>query len=171
MLHQNARIVRSFLRAHLGSRQVARVIYGAIIGLALLVVLEQHPPSDGAVAGSLIATAVAVGLAELYSEIVGSETRTRHRVGRRELATFADDALAVGFGISFPAVFFVLAALGVLETDTAFRIARWSGLGLIGFYGWVAGRLAGQRPAVCVLQGLAVAALGGLLIVVKALIH
>ena len=65
----------------------------------------------------------------------------------------------------------VLAALGVLETDTAFRIARWSGLGLIGFYGWVAGRLAGQRPAVCVLQGLAVAALGGLLIVVKALIH
>ena len=81
--------------------------------------------------------------------------------GRRELATFADDALAVGFGISFPAVFFVLAALGVLETDTAFRIARWSGLGLIGFYGWAAGRLAGQRPAVCVLQGLAVAALGG----------
>jgi hypothetical protein len=136
-----------------------------------LVVLEQHPPSDAAVAASLIATAVAVGLAELYSEIVGAETRTRHRVGRHELAEFADDALAVGFGISFPAVFFVLAALGVLDTDAAFRVARWSGLGLIAFYGWAAGRLAGQRPAVCVLQGVAVAALGGLLIVVKALIH
>ena len=89
------------LAAHLGSRQVARVIYGAIIGLALLVVLEQHPPGDrGGQRGRCIATAVAVGLAELYSEIVGTETRTRHRVDRAAAREFADDALAVGFGVA-----------------------------------------------------------------------
>jgi len=163
--------LRQALAAHLGSRQVARVIYGAIIGLALLVVLEQHPPGPGVVAASLIATAVAVGLAELYSEIVGSETRMHRRVSRAELAELSDDVLAVAFGVAFPVVFFVLAALGAMETDTAFSIARWSGLGLIGCYGYAAGRLAGQRQVVCLLQGIAVAAIGGILIAIKALIH
>ena len=83
----------------------------------------------------------------------------------------ADDALAVAFGVCFPAVFFVLAALDVLSTDTAFKVARWSGLGLIGCYGYAAGRLAGARRLTCVLQALAVTAIGGVLIAVKALLH
>ncbi len=121
--------------------------------------------------GSLLATAVAVGLAELYSEVVGTETRTRRHVARQQVAEMLDDAVAVAFGVAFPAVFFVLAALDAMDTDTAFRIARWSGLGLIGFYGYAAGRLAGERQLRCVLQALAVVAVGGALIAVKALIH
>jgi hypothetical protein len=120
---------------------------------------------------SLVATGIAVGLAELYAEVVGTETRLRHRIDRAHLATMADDALAVAFGVCFPAVFFVLAALDVLSTDTAFQIARWSGLGLIGLYGYAAGRLAGAGRLTCLLQALAVAAIGGALIAVKALLH
>ena len=163
--------LRQAVAAHLGSRQVARVIYGAIIGLALLVALEQHPPAAGVVVASLVATGFAVGLAELYSEIVGTETRTHHRIERGELVEFANDAVAVTFGVAFPSVFFILAAFGAITTDTAFVIARWSGLGLIGFYGYAAGRLAGARPLACVLQALAVTAIGGALIVIKALVH
>src|SRR4051794_13259570 len=37
--------LRRAVDAHLGSRDVARVIYGSIIGLALVVALGQHPPS------------------------------------------------------------------------------------------------------------------------------
>ena len=33
------------LEDHLGSQQVSRVIYGSIIGLALVVALEVHPPT------------------------------------------------------------------------------------------------------------------------------
>jgi hypothetical protein len=33
------------VRTHPGSRQVARVIYGTIIGLALVVALGEHPPA------------------------------------------------------------------------------------------------------------------------------
>jgi len=134
-------------------------------------VIQQHPPSAAVVAGSLVTTAIAVGLAEVYSAIVGTETRTRHRISRRHLGEIADDALAVGFGISFPAVFFVLAAIDVISLDAAFRVARWSGIGLIGFYGYAAGRLAGNRRAVCLLQAAAVAGIGALVIGLKALIH
>ena len=161
----------SVVEDHLGSTQVARLIYGAIIGLALVVALEHDPPGAGVVASGLVATAVAVGLAELYSEIVGTEVRTRRRVDRASLREMAEDGAAVAFGVAFPAVFFVLSAAGVMEVDTAFRLAKWSGLGLIGFYGFCAGRLAGAGMLGALGQALAVALIGGFLIGLKALVH
>ncbi len=159
------------IESHLGSAQVARVIYGAIIGLALLVTFERHPPTAGVVAGSLVATGVAVALAELYSEIVGAETRTRHRVERAQLRHYGIDAAAVFAGVSFPALFFVLAALDWLELDTAFDLAKWTGVGLIGGYGYAAGRLSGAGHLGSLLQAAGVAAIGAILIGIKALIH
>jgi hypothetical protein len=159
------------IEAHLGTRQVGRVIYGAIIGLALVLVVEAHPPGAGVIAGSLVATGVAVGLAELYAEVVGTETRTRHRVSRERLAEIGDDVIAVFFGVSFPAVFFVLAAAGAIELHTAFQLARWTGLGLIGFYGYMAGRLAGAGWLTCLIQAIGAAVIAGALIIVKALLH
>ena len=151
---------------------MSRVIYGAIIGLALVAALEEHPPGAGAMAGTLLATALVVGLAELYSGIVGTETRT-HRLGvkREEARGLVDEAVAVAFGIAFPAVFFALAAAGAMEVGTAFEVAKWSGLGLIGFYGFWAARLAGAGPLTSLLHAVAVGLLGGLLIALKALLH
>jgi len=137
--------VHASVAAHLGSRQVARVIYGAIIGLALVVALKAHPPSSVAMIGSIVGTAIAVALAELYSEVLGTETRLRRRVRSREIAPMLDEVAAVTFGVAFPAVFFVLSALGAIERDTAFVLAEWTGVGLIAFYGFCAGRLAGER--------------------------
>jgi hypothetical protein len=163
--------VRRAIEAHLSTEQVAHVIYGAIIGLALVAALEAHPPRPGVMAGTLVATAVAVGLAELYSQVVGAETRNRRHLGRDELRELLRDVAAVGFGVAFPAVFFVLAAAGVLEDHTAFTVAKWSGLGLISFYGFAAGRLAGAGLAAALVQALAVGVVGGALIAFKALVH
>jgi hypothetical protein len=162
---------RRAVEAHLDSKQVSRVIYGAIIGLALVVALEHHPPPPGVVAATLLATAVAVGLAELYSELVGTEVRTRRRMRSADARRMLADVAAVALGVGFPCLFFVLAAAGALDEETAFTIAKWSGLGLIGFYGFCAARLTGAGVAASVLQALVVGAIGGALIAVKALIH
>jgi hypothetical protein len=159
------------ISAHLASRQVTRVVYGAIIGLALIVSLEKHPPEAGVVIGSLVATALAVAFAELYAEYVGTETRERHRINRSEFAHMLDDSVAVAFGVAFPGIFFLLSVLGLLELDTAFRLAKWSGLGLIAFYGFCAGRLAGASVRRSLVQAMAVAAIGGIVIAFKALVH
>ena len=163
--------MRASIEAHLGSRQVGRVVYGSIIGLALIVALSGHPPGAGAVIASLLATAVAVGLAELYAEIVGIETSERHRVRRDQVGELIDDSLAVAFGVAFPAVFFLLSVLGAMEVDTAFAFAKWTGLGLIGFYGFAAGRYAGAPVSRALLQGVGAAAIGAALIAFKALVH
>ena len=171
MLQENAPIVRRFLRAHLGSRQVARVIYGAIIGLALVVALEAHPPAPHAVIATLIGTTVAVALAELYSELVGFETVRRRKAGRRELRDLYGDMAAVSFGIAFPSVFFVLAAADVLSDDAAFAVAKWAGLGLIGLYGFAGARLSGAGLRASIFQATAVALIGAALIGLKAVVH
>src|SRR4051794_31643037 len=116
--------VRAAIEAHLGSQDVARVIYGTIIGLALVVALGQHPPTATQAAAAIVATAVAVGLAEVYSEFVATEARERRPVSRGELRELTTSSAAVAFGACFPAVFFVLAALEVMEVGTAFTLAK-----------------------------------------------
>jgi hypothetical protein len=161
----------SWVEDHLGSGQVSRVIYGAIIGLALVVALEHDPPRPAVMVGTLVGTSIAVALAELYSDIVGTEVRTRRRVDRGGLREIATDVGAVAFGISFPAVFFLLSAVGAMEVETAFDLAKWSGLGLIGFYGFCAARLSGMGLGAALAQAAAVATIGGFLIALKALVH
>jgi hypothetical protein len=163
--------VREAIRAHLDSPQVARVVYGSIIGLALVVALEAHPPSAGFVIGALLATAMAVALAELYSEAIGGEMRAHRRLERAEMRDMAVDAGAVAFGVGFPAVFFLLAAAGALEERTAFTVAKWTGLGLIGAYGFAASRLAGLNVGGALVRGAGIAAVGAFLIAVKAILH
>jgi hypothetical protein len=163
--------MRTAIEGHLQARHVARVLNGAIIGMAVIVVLEHRPPRVWVVAGTLLATAVAVGLAELYSEVVGTQTRHRRRIARDQAASILQDSAAVAFGVSFPVIFFVLAAVGLLELHTAFTVAKWSGLGLIGFFGFLAGRLAGAGVGLALTEGLAGVVIGGALIAFKALVH
>jgi hypothetical protein len=133
--------------------------------------LEKHPPAAGTTAGLIVATALAVGLAEVYSEFVGAEARKRRMLARAEIRKLAGDAAAVIGGAGFPAIFFVLAALDVIELDTAFTLAIWSGLGLICVYGFLAARLAGAGSALALLHALGVGAIGGILIALKSLLH
>lgn len=156
---------------HLGSTQVSRVIYGSIIGLALVVALEHDPPRPAVMVGTLVGTALAVGLAELYSDIVGTEVRTRQRVARAHVGEIAADVGAVALGIGFPAVFFLLSVADAMEVETAFALAKWSGLALIGLYGFVAARLAGARLPAALVQAVAIALIGAFLIGLKALVH
>jgi hypothetical protein len=163
--------VRRFLDSHLASSQVARVVYGAIIGLALVVALEAHPPRPGVVVATLLGTGLAVGLAEVYSETLGTEIRTRSRVEGERMRSIWVDTAAVFVGIALPAVFFLLAALGAFDTDTAFDLAKWSGLGLIALYGFLAARLGGATLASALIKSVAVALIGAFLIALKALVH
>jgi hypothetical protein len=155
----------------MGSRDVARVVYGSIIGLALVLALQAHPPPAGQTAGLLLGTAVAVGLAELYAEIVATEARTRRTINAPQVREMAVDALAVMFGAGFPAIFFVLAAAGVMDTDLAFNLSKWSGLGLICGYGFLAARMAGQGLGRALVHAAALGIAAGALIALKAVLH
>ena len=163
--------MRATLESHLGSRAVARVVYGAIIGLTLVVTAEGHPPRAGVMAAWLLMTGLTVALAEVYSEVIGIETSERRRVTRHQLAHLIGQGWALVFGVAFPGVFFLLAILDAFQIDTAFALAKWTGLGLIGFYGYWAARFAGSPIPRALAQAAAVALVGGIVIAFKALVH
>ena len=163
--------MRASIEEHLGSQQVGKVVYGSIIGLALVVALESHPPAPAVMAVWLVGTALAVGLAEVFSEVVGTETSTRRPVNRSQVSHMVGHAAAVGFGVAFSGIFFVLSALGLFEVDTAFTIAKWTGVGLIGFYGFWAARFSGSSPHRALAKGVLVALVGAGLVLLKSLVH
>jgi len=68
-------------------------------------------------------------------------------------------------------VFFLLAALDVQEIGTAFTLAKATGLGLIGFYAYWAARFAGSAVPRALVQAAIMASVGGVLIVLKALLQ
>ena len=156
---------------HLGSRDVGRVIYGSVIGLALVVALQDHPPTAAQTAVEFIAAALAVGLADAYSEAVGGQARTRRQIGAAEIRTAVRNALPVIFGAGFPAVFFCIAAAGLLDTSAAFTVSKWTGLGIILGYGFLAGRLSGAGVGRAVVHAALVGAIGGGVILLKAVVH
>src|SRR4051794_41513013 len=67
--------LRRAIAAHLGSRDVARVIYGAIVGLALVVGLEFHPPTAGQTIAAIAGAAVAGGGPPPYTPAGGPRGR------------------------------------------------------------------------------------------------
>ena len=156
---------------HLRSGQVSRVVYGSIIGLALVLTLEAHPPSVLATITTLLATALAVALAELYSEVIGSRARAGMGGHAEPMRVIIEDSGAVALGIAFPCVFFALAAIDVLDYDTAFSVAKWTGLTLLAGYGYLAARLSGSDRMASLLQATWVTAIAAALIVLKALVH
>src|SRR4051812_12501550 len=118
--------VRRSVEAHLGSPDVAHIIYGAIIRLALAEAPEKPPPPGGATAATLVGTAIAVGLAEAYSELVAADARTHRPADRQRLRLVARESSAVVFGAGFPAAFFVLAAARVIPPAAALPPPEWA---------------------------------------------
>jgi hypothetical protein len=159
------------IASHLGSGNVSRIVYGSIIGLALVLTIEAHPSSAAVAVGSLLSTALAVALAEFYSELVGSRVRSSVGHAAEPWGTIVGTAVVVGFGVAFPSVFFLAAMLGLVEYDTAFGLAKWTGLGLISTYGYAAARLSGTNVSGALLQALSVGLIAAVLIGLKALVH
>ena len=87
---------------------------------------------------------MAVALAELYSEVVGFAAIERKKVSREELRTSRATSPPFSSGSPSPWCFFLLAAVGVLDDETAFEVVKWAGLGLIGLYGFAGARLSGN---------------------------
>jgi hypothetical protein len=159
------------LESHLGSRDVSRVLYGTIVGLALVLALEAEAHKAGETAAFIVATALTIGLAELFSDAISQEARTRTQIRRADLGPLARDAVGVVVGAGFPAIYFLLAALGLMEGHTAFTLAKWSGLALVCAYAFAAARMSGAHVRHATRHALAAGAVGVALIVLKSLLH
>jgi amino acid transporter len=142
--------------------RAAHAVYGSIIVLAVLTGLDEVSATSREAFFGVLGAAIAVALSEMYADMIGATIRERRTPTRDEYREFVVD-MAFGFGAAlFPALFFLLAWLGVMELGNAFTVAEWSGIGILFCYGLVAARAANLRLTHSLLwaAGLTVCGIG-----------
>jgi hypothetical protein len=129
---------------NINGHKVSKTIYGTIIILVVIVTMEEHPPSPAGTAATVILTGLGVALAEFFSDLIGKSIEERHSLSKAERLEVVKDISAVMTGAWLPLPFIILAWMGIFSIDFAIDLAKWTLVGVLLFYGFVASRLAGH---------------------------
>jgi hypothetical protein len=151
----------------LDGHRVAKIIYGSIIILVVLLAMEDHPPTPAAAIGTVLFTGLGVALAELYSDFIGTRIRERRILTWAERSQMTHNVGAVMIGALLPLPFFILAWLGFIGQVMAFILAKWILIGTLLFYGFVASKLSGNGTVLSFVFGFAASLIGLLVVLLK----
>jgi hypothetical protein len=153
------------------AQRAARAVYGSIVALAVIVVLDEAAAEADEVIAAVVGSVIAATLAEQYAEYIGHVIRERRHLTRAEISQQTRDGAAGTLAAMAPLIPFVLVEVDVIELQTAYDLAAWLGLGVIGAYSLLANREAGiGRARNIVVTGIALA-IGASLILIKAVTH
>jgi hypothetical protein len=153
------------------AQRAARAVYGSIIALAVIVVLDETDAEADAVLAAAVGSVIAAMLAEGYAEYIAGVIRERRHPSRTETRQMAADIAAGTLAALVSLIPFVLVELGAIELPTAYDIAPWLGVGVIGGYALFANRIAGLSHRYNALVTVAALVIGLALILIKAITH
>lgn len=156
--------IRNLLVGH----RAGKAIYGVIIALAIVITQEAHPPSALVAEATILLGALAVAMAEFYSEALQLGITERHRPTREQTRELAGHVGTVMVGALLPLPIFVLASLGVFTIDAAFDIVKWMLVTLLFVYGFVAARITGVDVRWSLLLGATTGSIGVFVVLAKA---
>ena len=150
---------------------VARAVYGLVTVLAVLQVMELHPPSAWRGAISLFGTTLAVALVDVYAESIAEMLAHRHHLSSDDLRSIWRDATPVLVGAQAPTVLLVVAGIGLLDVEDAIDLAQLVAFVLLFGFGWRVGTLLHESRTRQLLSGLYLVAIGGIIVGIKAAFH
>ena len=156
---------------HSPGHYAARTVYGAILVLALLLALQDHPPSPIHAAVLVAGTVVAGLAAEAYADLLGREVDLGRGMTPAERSEKLRELAVVTGAAEGPVLVLVLAGLGLIDEKLAYRLAVGITIGLLFLAGFLARRLAGRSLLASLQSSLAVGGLGIALAVFKHLAH
>lgn len=155
----------------LNEKFAGRVLYGLITVMALLAVLELHPPSALTAIVTLFGTTLALALAEGYSEAIAHMLLTQQRPTAGEMQHLWQDVAPI-ISSSQPAILvLVLALLDVISVAEALQIAQIVVIGLLFAYGFRVGRLLHQSLLRQIATGVIMASAGLFIVAIKVFMH
>ena len=164
-----ANVVTGVSRENRG-RRAEHAIYGSIIVLAVIVAEDNTSVSVRVAIATVLGAALVTSLAHVYADYIGEVIRVGHHPTRGEWKVALQNA-AVGFGMAIlPAGFFLLAAFDAISLDTAFDIAQWAGVAVLGAYALVANLRAGFSLGRSLVVGGGFILLGVVLVELKVLL-
>jgi hypothetical protein len=139
--------LQGFLHADNATRakRATHAVYGSMIVLAAITGLDEASATANECLVAVIGIAFAVGVSEVYADVVGSTFRHgRAPTGEERIEIAVDVTFGFAAALS-PAIFFLLARFGVISVGHALNVAEWAGVGVLWFYVFAAARAAGLR--------------------------
>lgn len=132
-----------WLGSPLARKQATHGIYIEIVVLAVILALENKTTSDRDIVSTIVAAILVVLLADLYAYYIGTMIGDFRRPTRAELreATIGEAGGLVA--TAPPVLLLMLGVAGLIGLSTAFTLAKWAGVAMIGLYALVAHRRAG----------------------------
>lgn len=152
-------------------KPISRAIYGLITVLAVLQVLDLHPPGAWQATFVLFGTTLAVALADAYAESIAVMLTTRRAITRADLQEIGREIRPIMAGAQPPTVLLLLAALGLWSVETAISLAEMMVFALLFGFGLRVGSLLHGHWFRQLLNGVALVALAGLVVGIKVLFH
>ncbi len=153
------------------AQRAARAVYGSIVALAVILVLDEANAEADEVIAAVIGSVIAATLAEQYAEYIAHVIRERRHLSRTEVGQQARDAAFGSLAAMVTLIPFGLVEVDAIELPTAYDIASWLGLGVIAGYSLLANREAGLSTGRNMIVTAVALAIGGSLILIKAITH
>jgi hemolysin III len=156
---------------HPARSNVSRAIYGLMTVLAVLQVVMEHPDSPWASAVSLFGATLAVALVDAYSESIGAMLVRRRSLDWQEFREVVRQVAPVMIGAQAPTIVVLLSVAGLIEHESALRLAEVVTFVFLFGYGFAVGRMLGGSLARQLASGIALLAIGALIVGIKAALH
>jgi hypothetical protein len=154
-----------------GPNQVSRSVYGLVTVLGVLQVFQEHTPRSWRAVVVLFGTTFAVALLEVYSELLDVMIQRRRSLTREETRRIAAEEAPVLAGAQGPTIILLLAALGILSTERAVDIAQVVALVSLFGFGFRAARGVHRHWLRQIVSGLALVAIGLVIVALKVAVH
>ena len=148
---------------------VAKAIYGLVTVLAVLLVMEDHPPAAWRGAVTVFGATLAVALVEMYAETIAAMLDRQRRPTGAEIRETLFHVACIVAGALAPTIVLLLSAMGFWSVDQAIDIAKAVLFLFLFGYGARVGQLLHEQWHRQVLSGLILVAIAGLIVALKAL--
>lgn len=159
-----------WIRHHVTSGHAGNVVYGSIVVFALVLVLSHEHASAGTAIISIVGAVFVVAVAEAYAEVLQEMIQLHRPLRAKERREIVAGIAVHGVAALAPIVFFVLAALDWMELDTAYTVAKWFGVAVLGIYAFAAYRASGVGVGRSLIAGGALTLVGLLLVALKSIV-
>jgi len=147
-------------------------IYGLILAMSVIAVSAEHDRSDaGRVGAAVLVTALVFWLAHVYAHLLGFGVSEERRLTRAAFARGLRDHWSLVAVVVPLVLILVLGAIGVLPDQASIVAATIGGIVELAAAGGYAAIRRGAGPLETAVSATIAAALGLLIVLLKALVH
>jgi hypothetical protein len=118
-----------------GHANISGTVYGTIIAMATVAAAADTGVDTLRLAALVLATAVVLWVAHVYSDTLHESIDRGHRLDRRELVQVGRRELAIVLAAAGPCGVLILGAAGLISDSRAVSLALWIGLAALAAQG------------------------------------